>query len=424
MIKKLKIKFVAITLSLVFLVLIGVFSVLLISTASMAKNESVAAMQRMASRDVDTSPPKLDFDKKGKPDRPFLIYPIFCITVDKEWNVLSITSENSTISQEAAINAMDKMQVTQKESGVLHSLDLRFIRIETAEGYKLVFADRSNEHNAINSLLLNSVFVGFGSLIAFFFISLFLANRAIKPISLAWEQQRQFVADASHELKTPLTVILANTSILMSHKADTVENQMKWIEHTETEAELMKKMVDSLLFLARSDSVSTPTLHSSFCMTDEAFSCLLPFEPVAYENGIKLELDIAPSLNMTGDQTQIKQLMAILTDNACKYSKKGSTVFVRLSSYKADKLLFKISNSGNDIPQEDLPHIFERFYRSDKSRSRDGGFGLGLSIAKTIVDNHKGKISAVSENGITTFTVTLPQRGNYKKAVTRKETKK
>lgn len=171
----------------------------------------------------------------------------------------------------------------------------------------------------------------------------------------------------------------------------------------------MKELVENLMFLARSDANSTPFTKTTFSLSDLAWSCLLPFEPVAFDQGFSISEEITDGLSMAGDCSQIKQLFIILLDNACKYAGAEKKVFVSLKK-ESDKILLRVRNSRTPISQEELPHLFERFYRTDKSRARTaGGYGLGLAIAQTIVKNHHGKIAVASEESLgTTFTVTLP----------------
>ena len=238
----------------------------------------------------------------------------------------------------------------------------------------------------------------------------FLANWALRPVELAWQQQRQFIADASHELKTPLTVILANIGILQSHRADTIEAQLKWVEYTKQEAIHMKKLVDDLLFLAKSDDGSARILYADFNLSDAVWSSLLPFESIAYEQGLTLNSEIEPNLFMKGDESQLKQLVVILLDNACKYAKGNGAITLLLKSAQ-DRVRLSVNNTGEPIPKEQLPHIFERFYRADDgARDRkQGGYGLGLAIAKSIVASHHGRISVTSDSVHgTTFTAEFP----------------
>ena len=210
-----------------------------------------------------------------------------------------------------------------------------------------------------------------------------------------------FVSDASHELRTPITVILANLNILSSKKDDLIKTQYQWIDNTKEEANRMKQLVDELLFLARSDDRQNKLVFSKIDLSELLLSRMLSFEALAFEKGIRLDYDISDDLNIIGHEGNVKQLISILLDNAMKYCGDKGSVYLKAFSLK-DRTYVLVKNSGDLIDAEDLKHIFERFYRTDKSRSRtEGGYGLGLAIAKTIVDNMHGRISVLSdkENG-------------------------
>ena len=339
---------------------------------------------------------------------------------------VEVTSDDETAIADAAAQFMqDNDEDTLKElavsedQGYLSNLKLRFIKQNTPEGTKIAFADTVQETRALGELVIQCVMMLLLFLLCFLLVSIFLARWALKPVEKAWEQQNQFIADASHELKTPLTVILANLRILLSHKDATIRDELQWVESTQEEAGRMKKLVENLLFLARSDAKSTPMLYSTFSFSDLILGCLLTFEPVAFEQGVMIEDEISDDIFISGDAPQIRQLVAILLDNACKYAgiadvleKSGSSdkkVTVTLTS-ENEKIKLTVHNTGKAIPEEDLPHLFERFYRTDKSRARtDGGYGLGLAIAQTIAKNHRGKITVVSAKNLgTSFTVTFP----------------
>lgn len=307
---------------------------------------------------------------------------------------------------------MEKALASRDSEGILQDLNLRFLRRDFGGEIKIAFADRTNELDSMQSLFLISLVVGGGGLVAFFFISLFLSGWALRPAEKAWEQQRQFVADASHELKMPLTVILANAGILLAHRQDTIQQQLKWVENTQVEATRMKKLVDDLLFLAKSDDASIPLVQSKLNFSDTVWSCLLPLESMAFEQGVVINTNIEPDLDVTGDAAQLRQLVLILLDNACKYAGKKGTVTVTLTR-EQKKVCLKVNNTGTVIPALDLSHIFKRFYRVDKSRAREqGGYGLGLAIAQKIAGNHQAKITAESKEAQgTTFIVHFPVPG-------------
>lgn len=239
------------------------------------------------------------------------------------------------------------------------------------------------------------------SFFVFFAISVLLSTWILKPVEKSWQQQNRFVSDASHELRTPITVILANLNILSSKKDDLIKTQYQWIDNTKEEANRMKQLVDELLFLARSDDRQNKLVFSKIDLSELLLSRMLSFEALAFEKGIRLDYDISDDLNIIGHEGNVKQLISILLDNAMKYCGDKGSVYLKAFSLK-DRTYVLVKNSGDLIDAEDLKHIFERFYRTDKSRSRtEGGYGLGLAIAKTIVDNMHGKISVLSdkENG-------------------------
>ncbi len=406
MIKKLRSKFILINMALISLVLLLLFATIFMSNYQRLQSESHDALQRAIEHRNDMPPPKPEIGRLPPGQKPLPFTPVFTVMLDNNNNILFTTQQNVSISDDDLKIAVAQALDSEYTEGILHDLNLRFLRVDIGEGIKIAFADRSNELQSMQSLFLISLVVGAGSLVAFFFISLFLSGWALRPAENAWEQQRQFVADASHELKMPLTVILANSSILLDHRQDTIARQIKWVENTQAEAIRMKKLVDDLLFLAKSDAARAPLVHSELNFSDTVWSCLLPIEPVAFERGVTINANIEPDIALTGNESQLKQLVSILLDNACKYAGEKGIVAVTLVR-EQKKICLKINNTGSPIPATDLPFIFERFYRADKSRAREqGGYGLGLAIAKSIVENHQAKIIAEStEDQGTTFTV-------------------
>ena len=408
MIQKLRRKFVLINMSLVFSVLLIVFSVFLYTNYQRLENTSKNDMKMALTRTSEKTPPKFEIGGSKPQDLPPTT-PIVCAVLDSDGEILKTVGQNAEISQQVLEQAVQQALEANTREGTISSLDLRFLRQDMPSGVKIAFADRSHERDSIRSLLLSALLVGAGGLFAFFLISLYLARWALRPVERAWEQQRQFVADASHELKTPLTVILANIGILLSHRESTIEQQLKWVEYTGTEATRMKQLVDDLLFLAKSDARRMPPPQTPVDLSNIAWSSLLPYESVAFEQGVTLNSSIAPNLFILGDSGRLQQLIVILLDNACKYAGEHGIVTLTLEQVQS-KARLMVNNTGALIPMDQLEQIFERFYRLDQSRARKTeGYGLGLSIAKTIVEAHGGKISAVSSAGAgTSFIVTLP----------------
>jgi len=209
-------------------------------------------------------------------------------------------------------------------------------------------------------------------------------------------------------LKTPLTVILANIGILKSKGSSTIDDQAVWIENTQAEAKRMKGLVDDLLFLAKTDDAKSTAVYDKVNLSDVFFSTALALESLAFERDVGLDTDgIAPNIDIAGDVGQLSRLVGILLDNAVKYSAENGTVTLTLVR-KQNKAVLTVHNWGIPIAPEDLGHLFERFYRADRSRSEEG-YGLGLSIAQSIVNAHRGTISVESDSDKgTTFTVEIP----------------
>lgn len=299
--------------------------------------------------------------------------------------------------------------------GYLAESGLFFAKREVGPGVIVAFADGSAA-NAWQGLAWGLAVVGIGALGVLFLLNLRLSRWALGPVQRAWSQQQQFIADASHELKTPLTVILANNAILRQRGGETVASQGQWIESTQMEAERMQALVADMLDLARpaataSPSQPAPSLDFSRLVEGEA----LTFESVAFERDITWETAVDAGIRIRGNATRLQRLVAVLLDNACKYTEPAGQVRVTLRAEGAEAVL-SVQNSGEPIAPEDLPHLFDRFYRADKARTQAGtdtaapeGYGLGLAIAQDIAQAHKGTLTATSaaEAG-TTFTLRLP----------------
>ena len=239
--------------------------------------------------------------------------------------------------------------------------------------------------------------------------SYYLAKRAMIPIESAWEKQQRFVADASHELRSPLTGIYSNSELMLRHPQNTVEQESNRIHTIMNESSRMTKLIASLLTLARSDANKTDLQLGQVDVSELIELVAAHFQSLSELEQIELEVNAAPELKLLGDSERLHQLLVILLDNAFKYTPKGGQVSV--TGVKADKhIVISVQDTGCGIKPENLPHIFDRFFREDKARSRDkGGIGLGLSIAKWIVDMHAGKISVQSEPGKgSVFKVSIP----------------
>jgi len=285
-----------------------------------------------------------------------------------------------------------------------------FITRDSPQVMQIVLRDSTIFNKSMTELIIIFIVIGVISLGLLFLVSLILARKAIKPVEAAYNGQKQFIADASHELKTPLAVIKTNIDIINANEEDTIKNQKRWLNYVSFQADRMSNLVNNLLYLAKVDNNEKLGIESDFNLSDVIMNQVLSFEAVIYENNLELKCDIEENLKFKGDKEGINQLMGILVDNAIKHSYKDTEVVITLKKAK-EKVIISVENKGEEIKAEDLEKIFERFYRVDEARDREkGGYGLGLSIAKSIVEKYNGKIKAESENKITIFTAELQNR--------------
>lgn len=417
MLQKLQHRFILINMVLVGVVIVSVIFGICINTYRDAINDiSTALTQSMkAYENGDMSRPNIGGGGSAHKNNNDKLGSVATVTVvcDDSGKVSSVYQKYGSINDENLTTAVNAALSADNNTGRVKSLNLAYYKASSGNDNVIVFADTYTVIMAAKAQNTSSVLMGGAALFILLLISILLSKIVLRPVEKAWVQQQQFVADASHELKTPLTVILANNDILMSpgHVNDTVTGQKQWIESTQAEANHMKKLVDNLLFLARSDAAdaaSQKIICSDVSWSDTIMDIYLQFEPVAFEKGVLIDADIERDTKVNGDPTQLKQLAHILIDNAIKYAGDGGRIFVKVAS-KGSVVDFSVNNTGEPIPKEDIGHIFERFYRADKARTQEGGYGLGLAIAKSIVEKHGGVITCRStESEGTTFTATLP----------------
>lgn len=266
------------------------------------------------------------------------------------------------------------------------------------------------------------LFILLGMAVLFFVVALYISylmsKKAMVPITQAFARQREFVADASHELRTPLSVMLSSINAMeMTNDKEEDDFLRKLIFNMKNEVKRMTKLVEDLLTLARSDSGTIELLNKTFDFRPRAEKVIQSVEPLAVSKQIHLHLHAPETLIAHGDPERLTQLLYILLDNAIKYTPNGGEVKLFLSA-EGNELNIKVQDSGIGIKPEDQDRIFDRFYRSDKSRSRQmSGHGLGLAIAKWIVEAHGGTIQVSSELGKgSTFTLRIPLSGKIKRA--------
>jgi signal transduction histidine kinase len=352
--------------------------------------------------------------------------PSFLIQTDAEGNILHVNSfidMPKQVYQEAAdlawqnkgrstINLEDRLwlySITPIQGNLTKAEynGQSFVTVMN-DYYRIAFLDITDTQRTLRDLLITFLAVGVATLVAIYWISRFFANRSIKPIAEVWEKQRQFIADASHELKTPLAIIMANYDALLANQDETIKSQKEWFDYMKAGTDRMAKLINDLLSLAKMENTDIVAAKSSFNISQVIGEVISSMEAMAKEKGLSLGQSMDPNLNLYSDLETVKKVFAILLDNAIKYSDPNSTINVVLKASK-HRVLCSVQNWGKPIAKEDLPKIFDRFYRSDSSRTEEsGGYGLGLAIAKMSIERLDGNISVESKpDGLTTFTFAL-----------------
>ncbi|MBR3315950.1 MAG: HAMP domain-containing histidine kinase [Atopobiaceae bacterium] len=412
MLRSLRIKFIAIIMALVGTVLISVLGGSFISAWQTQADMIETALERSINRGIRERPLIADISKMPSQDGPNML--ILSVEVDETGMLLQSNDAPVTIDSSVLASVLSEALSTDADRGIDNELHIAWRRAQLDAGaWRVVIADTSSSYYTLRSLAIQDLGITVIAMGALFAISVGLSSWLLKPVERAWEQQRRFVADASHELKTPLAVIIANTQILA--KDETLSNESRrWVDSTADESAHMKNLVEELLELARTDE-STAGAQGVMRKADVDFSevvenASLEFDAIAFERGCEIREEVQPGIHVEGDPEWLSRLAKILVDNACKYATSGTPINVTLTR-DGKRCVLTVNNQGQTISPEDLEHIFDRFYRTDKARSREaksGGFGLGLAIAKGIADSHGGEITAQSTDADgTTFRVVL-----------------
>ena len=331
----------------------------------------------------------------------------YVITVDADGEVTEWKSDRSDLySDEQIEDITQTVLASGRKNG---RVGTQFFRVCTSrdpdnDSKMLIVLDLRLEIMNMRSVLRLSILASAAAYLLLCLAAYLLIRRMLRPVQESFDKQRQFVWDASHELKTPLAVIGTNAQVLEEEIGSN-----EYLGYITSEVTRTNKLLNDLLSLARMDKKTVQPDFKEFDLGKAILSVALPFESTVYEAGKTLETDIPDGLTCTGDEQMIRQLTVILLGNALKYSDEGGTITVRAGK-KGKTCFLEVKNTGEGIAAEDLDKIFDRFYRADKAHNREvEGFGLGLSIAKNIVELHKGKIKVESEQGKeTTFTVVFP----------------
>ena len=330
----------------------------------------------------------------------FTDYKVYTAILNRDNSIKRIVSHNYNGISDNNIKEVSEIIL----SGSLKENNLYFNRyfyLLKNGSFLIILDNYYGRANLILTLELSiALFLLLEILIAY--ISKLITDYMTKPALDSFEKQKTFIEDASHELKTPLAVIMASTDLLEQSK-----NKKKYIDNIKQETEKMNKLVCDMLDLSKLDKEQDKSVYKETNLTKLVYKNILSFEALAFEKNIKIETALEDNINFSCDEEKISEVIGILLDNAIKHSFENESIKVELKSSK-NQIILKVINKGEDIKKGDEELIFERFYRSDKSRNRkENRYGLGLAIAKKIIENHNGKITASSKNNITTFKITF-----------------
>ena len=357
-----------------------------VATSSTSSTKATAMPPRERER---MDPNNMGFDKESVP-RSLGSIDFFLIMADEDGNLAGIQN-NDEMSDAVAQEYINQILNKKVASGMANNY--QFCTEKKDNGTLMVFTDKSTEIDMMNKLKRTTVVVGLISIIILSVAAYFLSGLIVRPIKVAFDKQKQFVSDASHELKTPLTVISANADVLAGEIGEN-----KWLNYIQDQADRMNVLVNDLLNLTRLENNSN-FIETEFDLSKAITNTALPFECRAFDAGKNFILNIEDGIHITGSEQHIKQMAAIFIDNALKYSKEKGTVRVSLTNDNG-KIHFSVYNTGTGLKESEKEKVFERFYRSDASRNRaTGGYGLGLAIAKSIIDKHKFKLFVDNAEG-------------------------
>lgn len=436
MIRRLRTKFVMINMTIITIMLFTILGLILFFTEQNLENESISMMKSVAIEPFTLEQPdNTDNDVK---------LPYFLLMLGPMGELITAHGGYYELTNDSFLRELANIVLASpKHLGTLPEYNLRYYRSENPLNPCIVFADMSSEASTLHNLLITCIIIGVVGFCVFLGLSILLSKWVASPVDAAFQKQRQFIADASHELKTPLTVILTNTELMNEaakqnsitdadeHRFTTANAKLnipdnkkntadtskytyctmpQLINSTHTMSLRMRELISDMLELAKTepDTYSSKKVSASFtgiCLTSIAEDAALTFDAVFFENERYLHSEIDKNIYINGDKAMLTQLIEIFLDNACKYSPKKGNTWIRLKRCDKSHCILCISNEGVQINSHDLDNIFTRFYRADYSRSTIPGSGLGLSIAANIASLHHTSIKVKSANNINSFQI-------------------
>lgn len=398
MIYKLRRKFIKICiLSFIAVFIVLFLSILLVTTVQ--TNRSLDMLADVVSSNNGTFPQWNEFNDAPNPppmpnglnmESPFTTR-FFTVHFDSDGNVLSADIQSiASVSRDEAIAYAEKALERPNQRGWVG--DFRYKRYDTASGKAVVFINGLSSRQSSRQFMLAASLVFAASSIVIIFLVILISRKAVKPAAESYEKQKQFITDANHELKTPLTLIRTNLDIM-----ETEMGANEWLADIREEARIMTELVNRLVSLARMDEENTKLPKEPFSLSEVVLDTVSAFAPHINRQHKKLVTEIPDDIPYHGNEAAIRQLISILMDNAVEYCDPGGVIAVTLRGGKHPAVL--VDNTYTAVDSIELERLFDRFYRADKARTYGGGFGIGLSIAKAIVEKHHGEIRAFSLGG-------------------------
>ena len=391
MIRKLRIKFIAISMTSTIIVLFLILgSINLLNYREMSHNADMI----------------LDFLKENDGELPENLYKsqhkktngispetsfesrYFSVFLSNNRQICEADTDNiSAINEETAIKYAQKINRSNKKCGFISKY--RYMKENTSNGVKIYFLDCTKSMMSFQNFLVTSIFVSAFGVSAVFILVVLLSKRAIEPVAESYEKQKRFITDAGHEIKTPLTII----------DAEMEYGENEWLDDIQVQTKRLTGLTNDLIYLSRMEEGQTKISMIEFPFSEVTAEAAQSFQNLAKVKGKDFKVDIEPMITLKGNEKAIRQLLSILLDNAVKYCTEQGQIRLNVS-HKGKNIILSVCNTAQELTKENIDHLFDRFYRTDESRnSQTGGYGIGLSVAKAVVETHHGKITASSEDG-------------------------
>lgn len=400
MIKRLKIKFIILSMTSLFILLSAIIMGMNLLNYNAVVNEAdeiLVLLSQNKGRFPDIPETPGNIEENRLPPHMSMELPYesryFSVLINSSGGIIQTeTSRIASVDTTQAIEYANHVLSKDNTNGFVN--DFRFVRYTEGNNIRITFLDCGRKLDSFNQFLFISLGMALAGLIVVFFVIFFLAGRIIQPIAESYEKQKRFITDAGHEIKTPLTIINANVDIL---EMELGKNEC--IEDIQQQIRRLTSLTNDLVYLARMEESENSIQMIEFPISEVVYETVAPFKTLAQTRGIEFICNIQPLLSMKGNDKAIQQLVSILMDNALKYSPAGGTITLDMA--KQGRLLcLSVSNTTEaEISNKNLSQVFDRFYRSDTSHNSEaGGYGIGLSIAKAIVTAHGGKIQALTKD--------------------------